>query len=113
MEVIEALKLGFIYAYDFWNIFFSGLSKVFIANTLIYTAGILWGIELIPQVIKTIKSKNVEGISLAFFIMCLFSYVIYIIGNLLLGNKNIVIAHIPSLLFNMIMITLLMRYKKG
>ena len=101
-----------IEAYEWWVIFFSGLSKEFIANTLIYSAGVIWGIELIPQLRKTMQLKNVDGISLAFFSMCLFSYVIYMIGNVLLNNMNIVIAHIPSLIFNTAMICLIIKYRK-
>ena len=85
----------------------------FIANCLIYLAGILWGIELIPQVVKTIKTKNVEGISTPFFAICLTAYTVYMIGNSLIGNWNIIISHIPSLLLSLTMLILLIRYKKN
>jgi len=84
----------------------------FIANSLIYLAGLLWGIELIPQVIKTLKTKNVEGISLAFYMICLAAYVAYGIGNIMLENWNIVIAHIPSLLLFFTMLVLVLKYRK-
>lgn len=41
-----------------------------IGKILIYIAGLLWGIELIPQIVKTYKTKRVEDISLPFFVMC-------------------------------------------
>lgn len=84
----------------------------FIANGLIYLAGILWGIELIPQVIKTVKTKNVHGISISFYIICLSAYVVYTIGNALLGNWNIVIAHIPSFILFSIMLILIIKYRR-
>jgi len=84
-----------------------------ISNALIYLSGLLWGIELIPQVIKTVKSKNVEGISTAFFAICLAAYIIYMFANGLVGNWPIVIAHIPSLTLLMVMLILIVRYRKN
>ena len=49
-----------------------------LANILIYIAGILWTIETIPQIIKIIKTKQTEGISLCFFVMCICAYVLFI-----------------------------------
>ena len=88
------------------------ISVEYIANIFIYLAGILWGIELIPQVIKTLKTKNVEGLSLAFYAICLTAYVAYGIGNVMLENWNIVIAHIPSLLLFFTMLTLVLKYRR-
>lgn len=83
-----------------------------IGNILITIAGIIWGIELIPQVTKTYKSKNVSGLSLAFFSLCLFAYLLYIIGNYFLSNWVIIFAHIPSLIGNLIMVILILKYKR-
>jgi len=88
------------------------IGKELIANSLIYLAGLLWGIELIPQVIKTLKTKNVKGISLAFYMICLTAYIVYGIGNIMLGNWNIVIAHIPSLILFTTMLILVLKYRK-
>lgn len=83
-----------------------------IGNILIYTAGGIWAIELIPQLIKTYKTKNVKGISLIFFIASLFAYITYIIGNIILQNWNIVIAHIPAILLVIWMIILIIKYRR-
>ncbi len=83
-----------------------------IANSLIYLAGLLWGIDLVPQVIKTVKTKCVKDISLAFYIICLSAYVIYGIGNVILENWNIVIAHIPSFVCLVTMIILILKYRR-
>ena len=84
-----------------------------VANSLIYLAGLLWGIELIPQVIKTVKTKDVTGISFAFYCICLTAYIVYAIGNVLLENWNIVIAHIPSILLFFVMFILVLKYRKN
>lgn len=83
-----------------------------IGNILIYIAGIIWGIELIPQLIKTYKTKNVESISLIFFIFSLLAYIIYLIGNTILQNWNIIIAHIPSLILTFWMVILIIKYRR-
>lgn len=84
----------------------------FWGNLLIYTAGIIWSIELCPQIIKTYKTKNVEGVSLLFFICCLLAYTCYTVGNILLANWNLVIAHIPSTLLTLWMVFLIIKYRR-
>lgn len=88
------------------------MSLVQIGNICIAVAGILWGAEMIPQIIKTIKSKNVEDISISFYIMCYTAYVLYIFGNSLLENWIIIYSHIPSYIVTTIMVCLLIKYKK-
>ncbi len=83
-----------------------------IGNLLICIAGIIWGIELIPQMIKTYKSKNVDGISLLFFSMCLFAYLCYMTGSYLLQQWIILFSHLPSLIFNFTMVCMIIKYKK-
>jgi uncharacterized protein with PQ loop repeat len=111
MELLYTLSDYIVEAYEFYRDYFSFVTSTHIANVLIYSAGLIWGIELIPQITKTYKSKDVSGISLAFFSMCLFAYAIYMIGNAILQQWNIVIAHIPSLIFNLVMVVLIVRYK--
>jgi len=78
----------------------------------IYTAGIIWGIELIPQIIKTYKTKSVSDISLAFFSLCLVAYTLYAIGNYILQNWVVLIAHIPSLILNLVMVLMIIGYRR-
>ncbi len=96
--------------WEYWYHYLSGLSKATWGNICIYTAGIIWGVELIPQLIKTYQTKDVKSISLAFFVLCFFAYSCYIIGNILLGNMNIVYAHIPSLILTLWMLILIIKY---
>lgn len=111
LDIITAMGESILYAYDYWVILLVGLSRIQIANVLIYVAGILWGVELIPQLIKTYKTKDVRGVSLEFFSMCLIAYSLYAIGNYLLENWSIMIAHIPSLVLNLWMVILIIIYK--
>jgi len=83
-----------------------------LADTLIYLAGILWAIECIPQIIKLLRTKNTTGISLLFFSICLLAYILFLVGNLLLGQWSVIVAN--SLPFIMIsnIIYLVVRYRR-
>lgn len=83
-----------------------------LSDILIFTAGIIWGVELIPQLVKTIKRKRVDDISLVFFVMCLIAYTMYTVANMLSKNWVIVIAHIPSLVGNIVMVGLILYYRR-
>lgn len=84
-----------------------------LADVLIYLAGFLWAVELLPQIIKTHKTRNVEGLSFGFFMICLIAYLLYVTGNILLENWIIVYAHIPSIILNIIMLTMISCYRKA
>jgi uncharacterized protein with PQ loop repeat len=83
-----------------------------LSDTLLYIAGILWGIELVPQILKTYKTKCVRDISLIFFSICVLAYILSIIGNRIVKNWVIVYASIPSLIGNIIMVILILKYRK-
>ena len=83
------------------------------ANILFCVAGVLWGIELIPQILKTIKSKCVKDISLPYYFICLSAYFIYITGAILINQWYIVYSHLLSLVMLVIMLYLLLKYRKN
>lgn len=67
----------------------------FLGEFLGYLAGVCTAIVFLPQTIQTIKSKNVEGLSL-------FTYVIYIVGMLSWIVYGIYLHSIQMILFNSI-----------
>lgn len=83
-----------------------------ISNALFIIAGILWGIECLPQIRKTLKTKSVKDISLPFFIMCLIAYFVYFIGAVLIRNWFLAFSHIPSFIFISTMVILIYKYRK-
>lgn len=83
-----------------------------LGDILIYIGGILWGIELIPQIHKTIKTKNVTGISLFFYIICYIAYLSSSLGLIINKNWNVVFSYIPSFILLMWMIILILMYGK-
>ena len=82
-----------------------------LANILIYTAGILWTIETLPQIYKLWKTKKAEDISLAFFAICITAYIIFITGNIILKNWSVVIAHLFPFINLLIINTLIIKYR--
>lgn len=82
-----------------------------ISDILLYTAGIAWGLELVPQIIQTVKTKCVRDLNIIFFSICVFAYILSIIGNWLVGNTVIVYASIPSLIGNIWMVILIIKYR--
>jgi uncharacterized protein with PQ loop repeat len=81
------------------------------SDLLIYLAGILWGLELVPQIYKTQNIKNVQGISLAFYLICYAAYIISTIGNILQHNLTMVISYLPSFIGLTWMIILIFKYR--
>jgi len=83
-----------------------------IADLLILIAGLLWTVESIPQIIKLIRTKNTEGISLLFFLICLTAYILFLIGNTMLKNWSVVIAHCLPFVNLTIITSLIIKYRK-
>jgi uncharacterized protein with PQ loop repeat len=110
--ILDAFQMGLVFAEQYWIALIRNMSITDWGNVLIYTAGFIWGVELIPQLVKTHKTKCVNGISLSYFLACLLAYALYMIGSGMLGNWNIVIAHMPSLVLTFWMAVLILKYKE-
>jgi MtN3 and saliva related transmembrane protein len=68
---------------------------MFIGEFLGYLAGICTAIVFLPQTIQTIKSKNVNGLSLV-------TYIIYCIGMLSWISYGVYLHSVQMILFNAI-----------
>lgn len=84
-----------------------------IGNILFLIAGLLWAIELIPQLIKTIRTKSVGDISLFFFTLCFIAYLIFIAGCYLIGNWFLFFSHLVPFINVSILLYLVLRYRKS
>lgn len=74
-----------------------------VANILFSVAGILWFFEGIPQIIKLIKRKSSDDISLFYFYMCVTAFILFLTGAILLKNWYLVFGHIlPFININII-----------
>ena len=68
---------------------------MFIGEFLGYLAGVCTAIVFLPQTIQTIKSKNVNGLSLV-------TYIIYCIGMLSWISYGVYLHSVQMILFNAI-----------
>lgn len=80
-----------------------------IANILFSLAECFWAIELIPQIIKTYKTKCVNDISLPYYVICLSGYVTFLTGAIFIKQWFLIASHIPSFLMLLIMLYLIIK----
>jgi MtN3 and saliva related transmembrane protein len=76
------------------------------------TAGILTASSLLPQLTKTIKEKEAEDISLLMLLVLLSGISLWIFYGIRRDDFPIIITNSFSLLLNVIMIFLRIKYKK-
>lgn len=83
-----------------------------VSDCLIYLGGILWGVELIPQIRKTMQTKDVSGISLAFYVICYLAYIVSALGLAMKHNWPVIVSYIPSFVLLGWMIILIIKYRR-
>ena len=74
--------------------------------------GICTATSLIPQVIKTIKERKAEDISLLMLIVLMTGLILWIIYGIKRNDIPIILTNSFSLLVNITMIILRIRFKK-
>jgi MtN3 and saliva related transmembrane protein len=75
-------------------------------------AGVCTAISLVPQVIKTIKEKEAENVSLAMLLVLGTGLALWIVYGIERNDLPIVATNSFSLLVNITMVFLRIRYKK-
>ena len=75
-------------------------------------AGIFTATSLLPQVIKTLKEKKAEDVSLLMLLVLQAGLILWIIYGFKREDMPIIITNCFSLLVNIIMVILRLRYKK-
>ncbi|MDQ3681918.1 MAG: SemiSWEET transporter [Bacteroidota bacterium] len=76
------------------------------------TAGMLTASSLLPQLIKTIKKKEAEEISLVMLLVLLSGISLWIVYGIKRNDFPIIATNSFSLLLNIIMIVLRIKYKR-
>lgn len=85
-----------------------------LAQTLGWTATVLFSIMIIPQMIKTIRSKDTKGVSLLLFVIFLVANIVALNYAVLISQKPLIIKYsfaIAATSFY-ILIFLFYRYKE-
>lgn len=75
-------------------------------------AGVLSCITFVPQVIKTWKTKSVEGVSLLMFIVAALSTVLWITYGVLINSPSVIYTNIVVLFLSSLMVLLQFKFKK-
>ena len=75
-------------------------------------AGFLTALSLIPQVIKTLKDKKAEDVSLLMLFILQAGIILWIVYGFKRDDFPIILTNSISLLVNIIMVILGIRYKK-
>jgi MtN3 and saliva related transmembrane protein len=76
------------------------------------TAGVFTASSLLPQLIKTIKAKEAEEISLVMLLILLAGISLWIVYGIKRDDLPIIATNSFSLLLNIIMIVLRIKYKR-
>jgi MtN3 and saliva related transmembrane protein len=75
-------------------------------------AGFLTALSLIPQVVKTLKDKKAEDVSLLTLFVLQAGIILWIVYGIKRDDFPIILTNSISLLVNIIMVILGIRYKK-
>jgi len=75
-------------------------------------AGICTASSMLPQVIKTIKQKKAEDISLIMLLVLMTGIILWIVYGIQKKDIPIIATNSFSLLVNLVMVFLRFRYKK-
>lgn len=75
-------------------------------------AGVLTASSLIPQVVKTLKEKRAEDVSLLMLFVLQAGIILWIVYGIKRDDMPIILTNSVSLLVNIVMVVLGFRYKK-
>ena len=84
---------------------------VYITQMLGWTATALFSVMLVPQIIKTIKSKDTSGVSLLFFIVYLIANIIALVYAILISQSPLIIKYILAIVTTVFYIGLFIYYQ--
>ena len=86
--------------------------KIIIVEFFGYFAAILTTLAFIPQLIKTLKTKKAEDVSLTTLIMFLTGVAAWIIYGIEISSKPILVANIITFLLNFLILVFKLIYSK-
>lgn len=86
--------------------------ELLLGNILVTVASFLWAVELIPQIIKTLRLKTVGDISIWWVLPCFIAYIIYEIAMILHGNWVYFFVTLMPTILSGYFLYLVFRYRK-
>jgi MtN3 and saliva related transmembrane protein len=76
-----------------------------------FIAGFCTTISIVPQIIKTFKTKSARNISLLTYCISCFGIILWIYYGIIINSYSIIIANIISFIFVTIVIAMKLKYK--
>ena len=86
--------------------------RIIIVEFFGYFAAILTTLAFIPQLIKTLKTKKAEDVSLTTLIMFLTGVAAWIIYGIEISSKPILVANIVTFILNFLILVFKLIYSK-
>jgi len=86
--------------------------RIIIVEFFGYFAAILTTLAFIPQLIKTLKTKKAEDVSLTTLIMFLTGVAAWIIYGIEISSKPILVANIVTFILNFLILVFKLIYAK-
>ena len=86
--------------------------KIIIVEFFGYFAAILTTLAFIPQLIKTLKTKKAEDVSLTTLIMFLTGVAAWIIYGIEISSKPILVANVITFMLNFLILVFKLIYSK-
>lgn len=83
-----------------------------LAKGLIFLSGLLWAVEMVPQLIKTYRRKTVNDISVSFPLIALISMGCYFIGCYLTQAWILIISISMPFVCNVIFLIQVLIYRR-
>lgn len=77
-----------------------------------FVAGIFTAISLIPQIVKIVKEKKAQDISLTYLLILLFGIALWITYGIMRKDGPVIMTNVLSAIINIITIILGLRYKR-
>lgn len=84
-----------------------------LGESLGYLAGICTAIVFLPQSIETVKTKNVQGLSLSTYVIYTIGMISWILYGVYLHSIQMMIFNSISLVFALIILYMIVRRKKA
>jgi MtN3 and saliva related transmembrane protein len=76
-------------------------------------AGVCTAISLVPQIVKIVKEKKAEDISVVYLLVLLLGLVLWIIYGILRKDIPVIATNVVSVIFNITTIALGIKYKRA
>ncbi len=83
-----------------------------IYGVLALFAGFLIAVSAVPQLIKIVRTKEVEDISFLMFVLIFLTQFVWIVYGIHIGDLPIVVTNILSMMVVLSNIFLIVRYRK-